>query len=147
MTKFPVAYAPGVFDLFHIGHLNLLRNAKGLCDHLIAGVVTAEVAARNKRIAPAVPLDERLEIVAAIRYVDEAVVEDSLDKMAMWQRLKFDVLVKGDDWKGTEFGDRLERNLATVGVAVAYVPYTTHTSSTLLREVLERALRSGQSAV
>jgi glycerol-3-phosphate cytidylyltransferase len=131
---------PGVFDLFHIGHVNVLRNARQLCDHLIAGVVSDELAQRNKGIRPVVPLDERLEIVGAIRFVDEAVVEDVPHKLEMWERLHFDVIVKGDDWKGTDRGDKLEADFDAVGVQVAYVPYTKRTSSTMLRRILEREL-------
>jgi glycerol-3-phosphate cytidylyltransferase len=140
MAERRVGYAPGVWDLFHIGHLNLLRNAKARCDLLIAGVVTDEIAQRNKGIIPAVPLMERLEIVRAIRYVDEAVEEDVPHKLAMWERLRFDVIVKGDDWKGTDRGDKLESDFAEVGVEVVYVPYTQETSSTILRQVIHKAI-------
>lgn len=135
-----VGYAPGVFDLFHIGHLNLLRNARTACDHLIAGVVLDELAQRVKGLPPVVPLDERLEIVASIRYVDEAVAEDVAHKREMWERLRFDVIIKGDDWKGTDRGDKLESDFAEVGVEVAYVPYTAQTSSTMLRRILQREI-------
>lgn len=140
MSDRRVGYAPGVFDLFHIGHLNILRNSKDLCDYLIAGVVSDEVAARAKGIQPIVPTDERLEIVRGIRYVDEAVVEDVTHKLEMWERLRFDVIIKGDDWKGTDKGDKLESDFAEVGVEVAYLPYTKRTSSTMLRRILERSL-------
>lgn len=133
-----VGYVPGVFDLFHIGHLNVLRNARAFCDVLIAGVVTDEVAQRNKGLRPVVPTDERLAIVAACRYVDHAVLEDTTHKLDMWKTLKFDMIVKGDDWKGTDRGDKLEQDFAAVGVEVVYVPYTEQTSSTLLRRVLLR---------
>jgi glycerol-3-phosphate cytidylyltransferase len=135
-----VGYVPGVFDLFHVGHVNVLRNARQFCDHLIAGVVSDELAMRNKGIRPVVPLDERLEIVGSIRWVDEAVTEDVPHKLEMWERLQFDVIIKGDDWKGTDRGDKLESDFATVGVEVAYVPYTKRTSSTMLRRLLEREL-------
>jgi glycerol-3-phosphate cytidylyltransferase len=138
MSEKRIAYVPGVFDLFHIGHLNVLKNSRQFCDYLIAGVVSDEVAQRNKGIQPIVPLEERLAIVAGIRYVDEAVVEDVPHKLEMWKRLQFNVIVKGDDWKGTDRGDKLEHDFAAVGVTVAYVPYTTQTSSTLLRRVLLR---------
>lgn len=128
-----VGYAPGVYDMFHVGHLNILRRAKLECDYLIAGVVTDETTQRIKGRSPVVPLFERLEIVQAIRFVDEAVADDFIDKFAMWELLKFDVIFKGDDWKGTEKGDRMEADFAAVGVRVAYFPYTGHTSSTLLR--------------
>lgn len=140
MSKKRIGYAPGVFDLFHIGHLNILKNSLQFCDYLIAGVVSDEMASRNKGRVPVVPLEERLEIVQAIRFVDEAVVEDVPHKLAMWERLKFDVIIKGDDWKGTDRGDKLEADFGEVGVDVAYLPYTPRTSSSLLREILEREL-------
>jgi glycerol-3-phosphate cytidylyltransferase len=140
MNERRVGYAPGIYDLFHIGHLNLLRNARSTCDHLIAGVVTDEMALRAKGIQPVVPLAERLEIVQSIRYVDEAVAEDLPHKLEVWEQLRFNVIIKGDDWKGTDRGDKLEADFATVGVEVAYVPYTTHTSSTMLRRVLQREI-------
>ena len=135
-----VGYAPGVYDLFHVGHLNMLRNARQFCDHLIAGVLTDEKAAQAKGAVPVVPLAERLDIVGSIRYVDEAVAEDLPTKLEMWQRLRFDVIVKGDDWQGTPRGDRLEADFREVGVDVAYVPYTVRTSSTMLRQVLLREI-------
>jgi glycerol-3-phosphate cytidylyltransferase len=135
-----IAYAPGVYDLFHIGHLNVLRNAKERCDHLIAGVVTDEPALRVKGLEPIVPLDERLAIVASIRHVDEAVAEDLPHKLEMWERLRFNAIIKGDDWQGTDRGDKLEADFAEVGVEVIYVPYTTQTSSTMLRRVLQREI-------
>lgn len=140
MSAGRIGYAPGVFDLFHIGHLNVLRNSRQFCDHLIAGVVSDEMAQRTKGNLPVVPLSERLAIVEAIRYVDEAVEEDVPHKLEMWERLRFDVIIKGDDWKGTDRGDKLEADFAAVGVEVAYLPYTERTSSTMLRRVLEREL-------
>ena len=131
-----IAYVPGVFDMFHIGHLNILRNARLHCDRLIAGVVSDEMAERAKGQLPVVPLAERLEIVRSVRYVDEAVVESVPGKVEMWRQLRFDVIIKGDDWRGTPKGLALERTMADVGVEVAYLPYTAHTSSTLLRRVL-----------
>jgi glycerol-3-phosphate cytidylyltransferase len=138
-----IGYVPGVFDLFHVGHLNVLRNSRQFCDHLIAGVVSDEVAQRNKGMRPIVPLEERLAIVAAICYVDEAVVEDVPHKLEMWERFRFDVIVKGDDWRGTDRGDKLEQDFATVDVDVAYVQYTAETSSTLLRQVLQLRIDGG----
>ena len=135
-----VGYAPGVYDLFHIGHLNVLRNSRQFCDYLIAGVVSDDMAQRNKGNRPVVPVEERLEIVSGIRFVDEAVIEDVPHKLEMWERLRFDVIIKGDDWKGTDKGDKLESDFAAVGVDVAYLPYTPRTSSTMLRRLLEREL-------
>jgi glycerol-3-phosphate cytidylyltransferase len=130
-----IGYAPGVFDMFHIGHLNILRNSRLACDYLIAGVASDDFSRRAKGKSPVIPLAERLEIVGSIRYVDEAVAED-VSKLEMWERLRFDVIIKGDDWRGTEKGHRLERDFAEVGVEVFYLPYTVHTSSSMLRQAL-----------
>jgi glycerol-3-phosphate cytidylyltransferase len=135
-----VGYAPGVFDLFHIGHLNILKHASTLCDRLVVGVVSDEMAVRAKGITPVIPLAERLEIVRSLRMVDEAVPETVQEKLQVWQELRFDVIFKGDDWKGTPKGDKLESDFASVGVEVVYFPYTVHTSSSMLREVLSRML-------
>ncbi|MCE7081313.1 adenylyltransferase/cytidyltransferase family protein [Streptomyces sp. ST2-7A] len=136
-----VGYASGVFDLFHIGHLNILRHAKSRCDHLVAGVVTDEAAGGMKGRPPVVPLVERLEIVRSVRHVDAAFVDTSSDKRIAWQQVRFDVLFKGDDWRGTPKGDRLEAEMAEVGVEVVYFPYTVHTSSTHLRLALDALAR------
>ncbi|MFD1715602.1 adenylyltransferase/cytidyltransferase family protein [Amnibacterium flavum] len=140
-----VGYAAGAFDLFHIGHLNLLKRAKSQCDFLIAGVVSDEMLQINKGITPVIGLEERLEIVGNSRYVDRAVAEDLPTKMQMWEELRFDIFFKGDDWRGTEKGRRLEIEFAEVGVEVVYFPYTASTSSTTLRRALA-AINSGISA-
>jgi glycerol-3-phosphate cytidylyltransferase len=132
-----VGYAPGAYDLFHIGHLNILKHAKSECDYLIAGVVSDEMCLLTKGKLPVVPLDERLAIVGAISYVDEAVAEVVRDKTETWKSVQFDVIFKGDDWRGTPKGDKLEADFARLGVEVVYFPYTMHTSSTMLRRHLE----------
>ncbi|WP_223692412.1 adenylyltransferase/cytidyltransferase family protein [Leifsonia poae] len=137
-----VGYAAGAFDLFHIGHLNILKHAKSECDYLIAGVVSDEMLHLTKGIDPVIPLAERLEIVGSIGFVDEAVAETVPDKLDTWRELRFDVFFKGDDWRGTEKGLRLEREFAAVGVEVVYFPYTMSTSSTVLRRALD-ALTAG----
>lgn len=129
-------YVPGVYDMFHVGHLNLIRAARPYCDHLIVGVVTDEVVEAVKGKPPVVPLRERMEIVGALRDVDEVVVDVHRDKFDSWQDLRYDVVFKGDDWKDSPKGAKLEADLAPVGARVHYFPYTRHTSSTLLREVL-----------
>lgn len=131
-----VGYAPGAYDLFHIGHLNILRHAAEHCDRLIAGVVSDELLRVNKGRMPVVPVAERVEIVRSIRFVDDVHVEVLPDKLDTWRQLRFDVIFKGDDWRGTPKGDKLERDFATVGVQVQYFPYTVHTSSTMLRKAL-----------
>jgi glycerol-3-phosphate cytidylyltransferase len=131
-----IGYAPGAYDMFHIGHLNILTRAAEQCDKLIAGVVTDAVVMRAKGKAPVIPLAERLAIVRSMRYVDEAVPDPYVDKFQMWGQLRYDVLFKGDDWRGTEKGEALEARLAEVGARVVYFPYTLHTSSTLLRKMI-----------
>lgn len=137
-----VGYAPGAWDLFHIGHLNVLRHAREHCDRLVAGVVSDEALLQAKGRLPVVPLAERLEIVRGLRVVDDVHAELGPDKLDAWRQVRFDVLFKGDDWRGTAKGEQLERDMATVGVVVHYFPYTVHTSSTLLRQALARATRS-----
>lgn len=129
-------YVPGAWDMFHIGHLNIISRARELCDHLIVGVVTDEALIEAKGRMPMVPMEERLEIVEAIDLVDEVVIDYGGNKADVWRRVPFDVLFKGDDWKDTPKGERLERNMAEVGVRVRYFPYTMHTSSTALREMI-----------
>lgn len=131
-----VGYVPGVWDLFHVGHLAILSRARPHCDHLVAGAVTDEVVRSVKGHDPAVPLAERLEVLAGIRLVDEVVVDPSSDKTRAWEQVRFDVVFKGDDWRGTPKGDRLEADMAALGVRVVYFPYTPHVSSTRLRELL-----------
>ncbi len=139
MTTSPVTtgYVPGVWDMFHVGHLNILRRARERCDVLVVGAVTDEVVAGTKGRTPVVPLEERMEILQGLALVDEVVADDcTADKLPMWQRLRFDVLFKGDDWRGTERGAVLEASMAAVGARVEYFPYTPGTSSTLLRALL-----------
>ncbi|WP_328300893.1 adenylyltransferase/cytidyltransferase family protein [Streptomyces sp. NBC_00435] len=132
-----IGYAPGAYDLFHIGHLNILRHARSQCDYLVAGVVSDEMAEFAKGRRPMIPLVERLEIVRSVRYVDAAFVETVPDKLETWKQVRFDVIFKGDDWRGTPKGERLEKDFAVHGVDVVYFPYTVHTSSTQLRRALD----------
>ncbi len=132
-----VGYAAGAYDLFHIGHLNILKHAKEHCDVLIAGVVSDEMLELSRGRGPVVPLAERLEIVRHIDVVDRAHAETVPDKLDTWAELRFDIFFKGDDWKGTPRGIELERRFAEVGVRVEYFPYTVTTSSTRLRQALD----------
>ncbi len=128
-------YTCGVFDLFHIGHLNILRNAKSLCDHLIVGVTSDElVSYKGKKCI--IPHEERMEIVRSIQYVDTVVGQYDIDKYKAWQKLKFDRLFVGDDWHDTSEWQLYEKKLKKVGVQIIYFPYTKGTSSTLVREIL-----------
>ncbi|MDD9205305.1 adenylyltransferase/cytidyltransferase family protein [Georgenia sp. 10Sc9-8] len=131
-----IGYVPGGFDMFHIGHLNVLRAARERCDRLVAGVVTDEALTAMKGRAPVIPHVERMEIVLSLRFVDEVVTDVSQDKRIAWRSHPFDVLFKGTDWQGTPKGYRLEVEMAEVGAAVQYLPYTDTTSSTMLRQFL-----------
>jgi len=132
-----LGYTTGVYDLFHIGHVNVLRNAKSLCDRLIVGVTVDElVLYKNKRAV--VPFDERIEIVRACRYVDLAVPQASMDKLDAWQRYKFNVMFVGDDWYHNERWKALDAQFTELGVRIVYFPYTKTTSSTLINQTLER---------
>jgi len=143
-----IGYAAGAFDLFHIGHLNILKRAKAQCDFLIAGVVSDEMLELSKGRRAVIPLSERLEIVESIGCVDRAYVETLPNKLDTWRELRFDIFFKGDDWRGTRKGLELEREFAAVGVEVVYFPYTMHTSSTMLRRaVLGRAATQPSRAV
>jgi len=132
-----IGYAAGAFDLFHVGHLNILRHAKENCDLLIAGVVSDEVLKQVKGIEAVIPTAERVEIVRSVRYVDRVHVETVPDKLDTWREVGFTHFFKGDDWRDTPKGRRLERQFAEVGVEVVYFPYTVHTSSTALRRALD----------
>jgi len=143
MTR--IGYAAGAFDLFHVGHLNILKHAKSQCDYLIAGVVSDEMLQETKGITPVIPLAERLEIVRNIRYVDEARAEVVPDKLDTWRDVQFNVFFKGDDWRGTDKGVRLEREFAAVGVEVVYFPYTMTTSSTQLRRALDAVIQAAET--
>lgn len=131
-----IGYAPGAYDLFHVGHLNILRHARSRCDFLVAGVVSDEMCERTKGVRPVIPLSERLEVVRHIKFVDDVYVETTPAKLDAWEDVRFTHIFKGDDWRGTPKGEKLEADFATVGVEVVYFPYTVHTSSTQLRRAL-----------
>lgn len=132
-----IGYTQGTYDMFHIGHLNLIKNAKKYCDYLIVGVNTDELVRDYKDKSPIVPLEERAEIVRAIKYVNEVVITDTLDKKKMWERIRFDEIYIGDDWKGNARWEQTRKEMETLGVKLVYLPYTKDTSSTLLREKLK----------
>lgn len=122
--------------MFHIGHLNILKRARGYCDHLIVGVVSDQTLFDMKGKMPIVPMEERMEILESVAIVDEVVPDFSTNKVEVWHRAPFDVLFKGDDWLGTPKGLQLEADMGTIGVKVHYFPYTRDTSSTELRRIL-----------
>lgn len=136
-----VGYTTGVYDLFHIGHLNMLKNAKGMCDKLIVGVTVDELVSYKHKKA-VIPFEERIEIVRNIKCVDAAVPQETMDKVEAWKKLKYDVLFVGDDWYNSDKWNEYERQLNEVGVKIVYFPYTKGTSSTLINNTLQR-LRLG----
>lgn len=131
-----IGYTTGVFDLFHIGHLNMLRNASEMCDKLIVGVTTDELVSYKGKTA-VIPFHERLEIVRNIKCVDAAIPQLDMDKLGAQERLKFDIMFVGSDWYGTEKWRKIEDTLKERHVRVVYFPYTQGTSSTLINATLE----------
>ena len=122
--------------MFHIGHLNLIKNAKSICDYLIVGVNSDELMKSFKHKTPIIPEDERLEIIEAIRYVDEAHIVTNRDKLEALDKFHYQALIMGDDWKGTDFYKKVEQQLKEKNAEVVYFPYTKTTSSTLLRDAI-----------
>ena len=138
-----IGYTTGVFDLFHVGHMRLLKNAKSMCDWLIVGITIDElVAYKNKRAV--IPYEERFEIVSGCRYVDLAVPQQTMDKLDAYNRYKFDIMFVGDDWYKTNKWEDVENEFKKLDVRIVYFPYTKNTSSTLINETLEK-LRSDES--
>ena len=134
-----IGYTTGVFDLFHIGHLNILKRARLECDHLIVGVTNDELCESAKNQKPFIQFQERMDLVEAVKYVDEVVPQTSYDKVEAWNNLKFDKMFVGDDWKGTDQWNQIEKEFSQFGVEIIYFPYTTHTSSTILRKILSKS--------
>ena len=131
--KYKIGYTTGVFDMFHIGHLNVLQRAKEMCEYLIVGVSTDECVQSYKHKTPVIPYDQRAAIVAAIKYVDEVVPQDTMDKLAFLKHRHFDVMFHGDDWKGTELYNKYEQEFAKYEAVIEYLPHTQGVSSTMLR--------------
>lgn len=131
-----VGYTTGVFDMFHIGHLNILKRAKEHCDYLIVGVSTDELVQQEKRKSPIIPFEERYRIIEAIRYVDKVVPQLNKDKFSAWEKYKFQKMFVGSDWQGTALWKKFEKEFAIVGVEIFYLSHTDGISSSLLREKL-----------
>lgn len=133
-----IGYTTGVFDMFHIGHLNILRRAKEKCDYLIVGVSTDEVVQGYKHKTPIIPFEERAAIVKAIEYVDEVVPQTTMDKLEFLKSRHFDVMFHGDEWKGTELYNRYEEEFAKYGARIEYLKHTEGISSSILREKISK---------
>lgn len=134
--RYKIGYTTGVFDMFHIGHLNILKRAKEQCEYLIVGVSTDELVESYKHKRPIIGFEERFAIVESIKYVDKVLPQVSMDKMNAYKELKFDVLFHGSDWKGSSMYDDIVKQLANVGVEVVFLPHTDGVSSTILREII-----------
>lgn len=131
-----IGYTTGVFDMFHIGHLNILRRAKEQCDYLIVGVSTDELVQRDKHKTPIIPFENRCAIVEAIRYVDQVVPQENKNKIGAWEKYHFNRMFVGSDWKGTEAWNIFEQQFKPLGVEIVYLSHTDGISSTILREII-----------
>ena len=138
MKKKIIGYTAGVFDLFHIGHLKILQNAKSICDKLIVGVSTDELVYKYKNKKPVIPFSERIEVVRAIKYVDAVIPQVDLNKIEIWKKIKFDLMVVGDDWYNSKKWKKIDDNLIKKKVKVVYFPYTKNTSSTKINNILDK---------
>jgi len=140
MATFKRGYTTGVFDLFHVGHLNVLKKSKNFCDELIVGVTTDTLCLKEKGRTPFIPYTERVIILENISIVNRVVPQKSYDKKRAWQEHKFDVMFVGDDWKGTARWNKLEIEFNELGVEIVYFPYTNSTSSSRIRELIDKKL-------
>lgn len=129
-----IGYTTGVYDMFHVGHLNILKRAKAQCDHLIVGVSTDELVQQEKNKTPIIPFADRCAIIEAIKYVDEVVPQPDKNKVGAWEKLGFHKMFVGSDWKGSPQWDRFEEQFAPLGVEIVYLDHTDGISSTILRE-------------
>ncbi len=136
--KYKLGYTTGVYDMFHIGHLNILRRAKEQCECLIVGVSTDELVETYKHKTPIIPFAERMAIVASIRYVDRVVPQTSMDKVAAWEELHFDAIFHGDDWKGSTLYNEVEARFRERGVDMVFLPHTDGISSTMIADKLKK---------
>ena len=136
-----VGYTAGAFDLFHIGHLNLLKRSRERCDYLIVGVTTDDLIYKTKNKKPVIPYEERVQIIEELKCVDKVVIQDDLDKVKAWEKYKYNVLFSGDDWKTSERWQGYVKELAKQDVKVEFLPYTHTTSSTLLTKVLKEIVK------
>lgn len=136
MKKYNKGFTVGTFDMFHVGHLNLFRQAKEYCDFLIVGVHSDEWVMKCKNRPTIISYDDRADIVSSIKYVDQVVKNETRSKMEAWERYHFDVAFIGDDWKETEVWNKIEKELNSVGCDVIYIPYTKGISTTQIRKTL-----------
>lgn len=135
-----IGYTTGVYDMFHIGHLNVIKNAKKQCDYLIVGVSTDDLVRKEKGKTPVIPFQERMEIVSALKYVDKVVPQIDKNKFSAWEKYKFDKMFVGSDWKGTKQWNEFEKQFSKYNVEIVYLPHTDGISSTKLTSVIKEIL-------
>jgi glycerol-3-phosphate cytidylyltransferase len=135
--KYKIGYTSGVFDMFHIGHLNILSEAKALCDYLVVGVSTDELVKMYKGKQPIISFDQRCSIVAAIKYVDKVISQTTMDKMDIWEEIHFDVLFHGDDWKDSVLYREYQEKLSENGIDLVFIKHTDGISSSLIAQRLK----------
>ncbi len=140
MKRYKIGYTTGVYDMFHIGHLNVIRKAKEQCDYLIVGVSTDELVIHDKGKKPVIPYDERADIVSALRYVDQVVPQMDKNKLSAWEKYHFNAMFVGSDWKGTSQWDNFENQFKPLGVDIVYLPHTDGISSTKLTNLIKNIL-------
>ncbi len=136
MDKKIIGYTTGVYDMFHIGHLNILKKAKKECDYLIVGVSTDDLVQKEKNKIPIIPFEERCEIIKSIKYVDKVIPQYNKNKIEAWERYHFDIMFVGSDWQGTPAWEAYEKQFFSLGVKIMYLPHTDGISSTYLRKRL-----------
>lgn len=136
--KYKIGYTTGVFDLFHIGHLNILKRAKEQCEYLIVGVTTDTLCFSRKQKYPIINQQERMEIVSAIRYVDKVILQENMDKVSAAKKYNADAIFVGSDWKGENTWNKYEKDLAEIGCDVVYLDHTDGISSSLLRNKISK---------
>ncbi len=136
--KLIIGYTSGVFDLFHVGHVRILKKAKSLCDKLIVGVSTDDLVRKYKKKKPIISQKERIEVVKSNKYVDYVISQNSLNKFHNWKKLKYDIMFVGDDWYATKKWKELDKEFKKLGVKIIYLPYTKGTSSTKINQILDK---------
>lgn len=143
MKKYKIGYTTGVFDMFHIGHLNILKRAKQQCEYLIVGVTTDELCNKRKKKYPIICEEERMAIVSEMRCVDKVVLQENMDKLKAVMKYHADAVFVGSDWKGTDTWNKYEREFAKIGCTVVYLDHTDGISSSILRD----RLNNGEKAL
>lgn len=138
MKKYKLGYTSGVYDMFHVGHLNILEQAKSQCEYLIVGVTTDDLCYERKKKKPIINQEDRIRIVRAIKYVDDVIFQESMDKLEIVNKYGIDVVFVGSDWRGTEAWDEYEKQFKQFGCDVVYIDHTNGISSTILREQLNK---------